>query len=230
MFNESVGYCADFPHIAHLERELEKRGQYQIFKDKFAETTGSNWEKERDSYDFFRDELVESLAHATGQSNESARQWSDRIESNFPLSIHNFCNWVNEYLESAGDKNLLFFVDEVGQFVGKNTQMMLKLQTITEDLGTFCKGRAWVVVTSQADIDAAIGALDAKEGEDFSKIQGRFDTRLQLSSSNTSEVIQKRLLEKTVEGREELTNIFAQKGDVLRNQLSFDKNHYRITE
>ncbi len=50
--------------------------------------------------------------------------------------------------------------------------MMLKLQTITEDLGTYCGGRAWVVVTSQADIDAAIGGMDKRDGEDFSKIQG----------------------------------------------------------
>jgi energy-coupling factor transporter ATP-binding protein EcfA2 len=27
VFNERVGYCADFPHIAHLERELDKRKQ-----------------------------------------------------------------------------------------------------------------------------------------------------------------------------------------------------------
>ena len=117
----------------------------------------------------------------------------------------------------------MFLVDEVGQFIGKNTQMMLKLQTITEDLGTFCGGRAWVIVTSQADIDAAIGQLDKRDGDDFSKIQGRFYTRLQLSSSNTSEVIQKRLLEKTESAAEALANVFAEKGDILRNQLTFDK-------
>lgn len=114
-------------------------------------------------------------------------------------------------------------VDEVGQFIGKNTQMMLKLQTITEDLGTYCGGRAWVVVTSQADIDAAIGGMSKGDGQDFSKIQGRFNTRLQLSSSNTSEVIQKRLLSKTDKAHEQLTDIFAEKGDILRNQLTFDK-------
>ncbi|MCE1782254.1 hypothetical protein LWT85_26120, partial [Enterobacter hormaechei] len=99
--------------------------------------------------------------------------------------------------DTKGAGNNLFMVDEVGQFIGKNTQMMLKLQTITENLGTICGGRAWVVVTSQADIDAAIGGMDRRDGQDFSKIQGRFPTRLQLSSSNTSEVIQKRLLTKT---------------------------------
>ncbi|HCJ1069247.1 TPA: BREX system P-loop protein BrxC [Legionella pneumophila] len=223
VFNERVGYCADFPHIAHLERELDKRDQYQLFKDKFVELTGSTWEKERDAYDFYRDELSVALAYACNQSLESAKGWVEQVENNFPLDIRNFCKWVNEYLNSAGDRNLLFLVDEVGQFIGKNTQMMLKLQTITEDLGTYCKGRAWVVVTSQADIDAAIGAMDKRGGEDFSKIQGRFSTRLQLSSSNTSEVIRKRLLSKTDEAQERLIEIFAEKGDILRNQLTFDK-------
>jgi len=48
-------------------------------------------------------------------------------------------------------------------------------------------------------------------------------SRLQLSSSNTSEVIQKRLLEKTEVAAVALATVFAEKGDILRNQLSFDK-------
>lgn len=223
VFNERVGYCADFPHIAHLERELDKRNQYQAFKSKFAELTGSDWESQRDAFDFYRDELAQSLAAASRQTLESTRQWVEQLENNFPLDIRNFCLWVNAYLESHGDRNILFLVDEVGQFIGQNTQMMLKLQTITEDLGTFCNGRAWVIVTSQADIEAAIGQLKKTSGDDFSKIQGRFYTRLQLSSSNTSEVIQKRLLEKTEPAAEVLANVFAEQGDILRNQLAFDK-------
>lgn len=223
VFNERVGYCADFPHIAHLERELDGRGQYQAFKDKFAELTGSTWEKERDAFDFYRDELMTSLAAASKQSEPSVRQWVEQLENNFPLDIRNFCKWVNDYIEHNGGRNVLFLVDEVGQFVGKNSQMMLKLQTITEDLGTFCGGRAWVIVTAQADIDAAIGQLDKRQGDDFSKIQGRFYTRLQLSSTNTAEVIQKRLLEKTEPAKAQLAALFADKGDILRNQLSFDK-------
>ena len=75
-------------------------------------------------------------------------------------------------------------VDEIGQFIGKNTQMMLKLQTITENLGTICGGRAWVIVTSQADIDSIVGGMQGSKSQDFSKIQGRFE-RISLSSSNT---------------------------------------------
>ena len=172
---------------------------------------------------FFRDDLKKSFAEATNQSFESARQTIDELGNNFPLDVKNFCKWVNEYIESNNGRHVLFLVDEVGQFIGKNTQMMLKLQTIVEDLGTICGGKAWVVVTSQADLDAAIGSMEKRDGDDFSKIQGRFATKPSLSSSNTSEVIQKRLLATTEPASQQLAEIYADKGDILRNQLSFDK-------
>ncbi|WP_143370518.1 hypothetical protein, partial [Escherichia coli] len=101
------------------------------------------------------DQMAQALSIATGQSEESSRQWIEQLDKNFPLDIKNFCTWVKEWLDSHGNRNILFMVDEVGQFIGKDAQMMLKLQTITENLGVICGGRAWVIVTSQADINAA---------------------------------------------------------------------------
>ncbi|MEZ6117129.1 MAG: BREX system P-loop protein BrxC [Pirellulaceae bacterium] len=119
------------------------------------------------------------------------------------------------------DHRIIFSVDEVGQFIGGDTHLMLDLQTITEDLGTACGGRAWVVVTSQEDIDAVLGDLRTTKSHDFSKIQGRFKTRLSLSSANVDEVIQERLLAKDDGVSIQLEDIFREKGDILRNQLSF---------
>ena len=98
---------------------------------------------------------------------------------------------------------------------------MLNLQTVAEDLGTLCEGRVWVIVTSQEEIDKVLGALRTATKNDFSKIQGRFQTRLSLSSANADEVIQKRLLEKEETVVEDLKAIFAEKGDILRHQLTF---------
>ena len=56
-------------------------------------------------------------------------------------------------------------MDEIGQFIGQDTHLMLNLQTITENLGTVCGGRAWVVVTSQEDIDAVLGEVRAARGQ-----------------------------------------------------------------
>ena len=141
--------------------------------------------------------MVKALSHALGQSEEASHKWFDNMEKSFPLTIENFCAWVKEYLNSKGPNHrLIFLVDEMGQFVGQDTQRMLNLQTITEDLGMACGGRAWVVVTSQEDIDAVLGEMKKGAANDFSKIQGRFKTRLSLSSANVDEVIQERLLAK----------------------------------
>ena len=87
-----------------------------------------------------------------------------------------------------------------------------------------CQGRAWVIVTSQEDIDAAIGEANKAKSQDFSKIQGRFHTRLSLASSNTDEVIGERLLAKTEAGHIALRDCFEKKGDIINNQLAFVGN------
>ena len=81
---------------------------------------------------------------------------------------------------------------------------MLNLQTITEELGTICRRRAWVVVTSQEDMDAVLGDMSKAKKQDFSKIQGRFFPPLSLSSANVDEVIQSRLLAKLPDVKAEL--------------------------
>ena len=222
VLNVMQDYSGDHPHIAHLERHLASKGKLETFHAAFREKTGTEWKNERDAYAFNRDEVVYAFSKSLGQSKEAAEKWIDQAESNFPLTIENFSKWVKEYLDSKGPtRRLIFLVDEVGQFIGTDAQLMLNLQTITENLGTVCGGRAWVVVTSQEDIDAVLGEMKTSKGNDFSKIQGRFKTRLSLSSANVDEVIQQRLLAKRPEVKAPLEALYAMKGDILKNQLSF---------
>jgi hypothetical protein len=225
VFNEKLGYSGDAPHIADMERYLVSKGAYDTFKSAFATSNGSTWDKERDAVDFLRDDIVAALAESLKMTSQSAGTWFDNARESHKINIEGFAKIVNDYLvtKPAAHK-VIFLVDEVGQFIGSNSQLMLSLQTITEQLGTQCKGRAWVIVTSQEDIDAAIGEANKAKSQDFSKIQGRFHTRLSLASSNTDEVIGERLLTKTDAAKTELKKEFAGKGDVINNQLSFVGN------
>ncbi|HFQ6835615.1 TPA: BREX system P-loop protein BrxC [Pseudomonas aeruginosa] len=225
VFNEHQGFSGDHPHIAHMERHLTQRGVYERFVEAFNESTGLVWAEERDGYQFYQDDIEKALAQVLALSAEAAHKWFEESEQTFSVSVENFCHWVREYLDAKPAKHrVLFLVDEVGQFIGSDTRLMLTLQTITENLGTICNGRAWIIVTSQADMDAVLGELSASKANDFSKIAGRFKTRLSLSSSNTDEVIQKRLLRKTAEAEAELRALWGQKGDILRNQITFDRS------
>ena len=59
---------------------------------------------------------------------------------------------------------------------------------------------------------------------DFSKIQGRFATRINLSSANTDEVIKRRILEKTDTADKTLKMTYEPIEQLVRNRLSFDPN------
>jgi hypothetical protein len=224
VFNEFQGFSSDHPHIAHLERYLKNKGALSQFTEKFAELSGSNWVDERDAFHFFQEDIQKSLAAAMSITEPAAEKWFEESEKTFDVNAERFCEWVKEYLDHHPDPNkrILFLVDEIGQFIGKNTDRMLKLQTLAENLGTICKGRAWIVVTAQADIDATLGELSSTESDTFSRVAARFSTRLSLSGANVDEVIEQRLLRKTPESEIELKAIYAKEGDILKNQIIFD--------
>lgn len=139
VLNELQGYSGDHPHIAHMERYLESKGKLKSFQIAYEKCTGLNWLQERDAYQFHRDEVVKALSETLGQSQAAAEKWIDGAEDNFSMSVENFCKWVKEYLDSKGPKHrIVFLVDEVGQFIGTDSHLMLNLQTITEELGTIC--------------------------------------------------------------------------------------------
>jgi len=222
VLNEKQGYSGDHPHIAHMERHLEEKGLLETFHSVFERECGSPWKSERDAWEFHRDFVITALKESLGQSDESVEKWVDGGADNFSLTVENFAKWVKRYLNNKGPNHrIMFLADEVGQFIGSDTHLMLNLQTITEQLGTVCQGRAWVVVTSQEDLDAVLGDLGNTKTHDFSKIQGRFKTRLSLSGANVDEVIKRRLLAKNPSAEDPLNNAYSGKQDILKNQLSF---------
>ncbi|MBF0239771.1 MAG: BREX system P-loop protein BrxC [SAR324 cluster bacterium] len=222
VFNENQGFSGDYPHIAQMESYLSEKGRLEAFHQAFQELDGSSWQQEKDAHLFKESQVVGALAKALEISEEDAQNWFNKAENQYSLTIENFAKQVKSYLDRKGPQHrILFLVDEVGQFIGDDSPLMLNLQTITENLGTICGGRAWVMVTSQEDIDTVLGEFKRNKEQDFSKIQGRFTTRLSLSSSNTDEVIQKRLLTKTPPAETALKALYAEKGDILKHQLSF---------
>ena len=73
-------------------------------------------------------------------------------------------------------------------------------------------------MTSQQDIDS----ITKVKGNDFSKIQGRFDTRLSLSSANVDTVIKKRILDKTDTAAQTLRLLYEQKATIIKNLIVFN--------
>ena len=219
VFNEMQGFCGSMPYLADLERRLTEEGRFEEFKHTFEEEYGDAWEDSRQDFDFIQDTVVDVLADMGFMSEEAARNWCEKATTEYQISIEDFARRVHTYIEQKGkNHHVVFLVDEIGQYIGDDSRLMLNLQTVTEELGKECKGKAWVIVTSQQDIDS----ITKVKGNDFSKIQGRFDTRLSLSSANVDAVIKKRILDKTDVAAQSLRLLYEQKATIIKNLIMFN--------
>ena len=219
VFNEMQGYCGAMPFLADLERRLNEEGKYEEFKQKFEENYGDAWIDSRQDFDFIQDEIVDTLVDMDFMSEAAARNWCEKAAEPYKISIEDFAKRVKSYIDRKGNNHhVAFLVDEVGQYIGEDSNLMLNLQTVREELGKECNGKAWVIVTSQQDIDS----ITKVKGNDFSKIQGRFDTRISLSSANVDEVIKKRILDKNDTAAQMLRLLYEQKATTIKNKIKFN--------
>ena len=222
VFNEKLGLSST-SYVAEIERRIIEEGKYEEFKEEFEKITGSRWEKKRNYIESSRDAFIKAYQNIMQCSEEEALDVYD-IRKTYSISVEKFAERVREYIKSKGNnRHVVFLVDEIGQYIGDDRGLMLNLQTIVEDLGLECGGKAWILVTSQEAIDDVVKV----QGNDFSKIQGRFDTKLSLSSSDIDEVIKKRILDKTEEAKTSLKMIYDKEESIIRNLLTFKSATYQ---
>ena len=218
VFYNHCGFYGEDLKVAKLERFIDKQGKTDAFRAAFKEVNGEEWVNARDSAAFFEDDMVEVLQSVLGMSETAARNWFNG-EENADMSIKQLVSEIKEYVDSKeGNFRLLFCVDEVGQYIGDDGDLMMNLQSLVEEIGDKCRGKVWVMVTSQEAIDSVVKIT----GNDFSKIQGRFNTRLSLSSSSVDEVIKKRILAKTEDADHLLQMEYEKEASGLKSLFAFD--------
>ena len=218
MFYRHCGFYGDDLKVARLERFIEKQGKTEAFRAAFESVHGAPWVDDRDAFAFFEDDLVTVLQDVLGMSERAAHNWFNGEETN-ELSVAQLVDDIVAYVDTKPNNfRLLFMVDEVGFFIGDNSDLMGNLQAIVEEIGRRCCGKVWVMVTSQEAIDSVVKV----SGDDFSKIQGRFNTRLSLSSSSVDEVIKKRVLAKTEDVNHLLQMEYEKEASGLKSLFAFD--------
>ena len=217
MFYTHLGFYGENLKVAMLERYIDQQGKTEEFRRVFEEKKGKSWIETRRAFAFNGKFIIPTLMEVLDMSEEDARSWFND-KSATDLSIAQLVADMKAYVDSKpANFRLLFMIDEVGQYVGTDTDMLLNLQSLTEKIGSECGGKIWVVCTGQEAIDEIIKV----RADEFSRIQARFKVRLSLSSSSVDEVIQKRILKKTPPAGQILERVYDQNDSVLRNLFSF---------
>ncbi len=217
MFYNHLGFYGENLKVAMLEHYIDQLGKTEEFRRVYEKNKGQSWVETRRAFAFNGKAIVPTLMEVLDMSEEDSKRWfNDKTSVEF--SIAQLVSDINEYVsKKPKDFRLLFMVDEVGQYVGTDTDLLLNLQSLIEKIGSECKSKVWVVCTGQEAIDEIIKV----RADEFSRIQARFKTRLSLTSSSVDEVVQKRILSKTPEAAEMLEKIYDENDSVLRNLFSF---------
>ncbi len=222
VFDEMCGYYAKQGHIAQFERDLDREGWLHNFKQEFSRLSGREWEKGRIRYSQVSSFVDQAFNSVSGQNKENVL---DTYSREYRVSIEDFAEEVNAYIDQQSKKlphfRLNFFVDEAGQYIAENVKLMTNLQTIAESLATKSRGRAWIIVTSQNDMSTVLGEMNRQQTNDFSKIMARFATKMPLTSTNVAIVIQKRLLAKTEEGAEQVSDLYHRESNNFGTLFNF---------
>lgn len=221
-FNEACGYYGKHAYIAKFERDLDREGLLDAFKAEYHRISGKDWKIGRAMAEM-EDHNVSKAYSSIKQAPEgSINSLLSDYSRNYKISIEEFTRDVAAYIEKRDqDFRLIFCVDEIGQFIADDTKLMLNLQTISESFYSVCRGKAWIMVTAQSDLETVVGQLKQGQSTEYGKITARFPIKLSLGGANVEEVIQKRLLLKKIDHETELLKLYHNHENSLRTLFHF---------
>ena len=119
--------------------------------------------------------------------------------------------------DETGKENIIFVIDEIGQYVGSQQSKILDLQGLAENIKNIGQGKVWILGTAQQTLteDDPHTAINSPE---LFKLKDRFPISVELESSDIKEICFRRLLGKSSEGETVLGKLFEDKGQALRSK------------
>lgn len=233
MFNKFRGYNSnDIPLAILLEKQLDRKGVFEQFKQKVEQETGFHWETDAANAAAFQlDDILDIAKSFIPELDKESLHNKISNPEAYKVGIKaTLIPELQEFLKTK-DRNyrLLFLVDEVSQYVGRNKEILLNFQNIIERVSDDCNNQVWIACTAQQTLDEVsndiAGVTDVQD--EFGKILGRFDTRISLQSNDASYITQRRVLDKNSNGTEELSNLYSSNKDYIDNQFKINHELYK---
>lgn len=116
----------------------------------------------------------------------------------------------------SGRDNIIFILDEVGQYVAARDNLILNLDGLAKNIKLLGDGKAWLVATAQQMLTEDDPRAQVNTGKLF-KLKDRFPIPVELEASDIREICYRRLLTKSAAGDAKLAVFFETQGQSLRN-------------
>lgn len=210
-----AGYSEDLK-VAELERMLEMAGRLDTFLSRAREELdGTEW-TEVHNQPLVANQIAARLATEFYPNLFSKAEDFQNLTLHVNKSeVQRAEDMINLIRQKSGKKNILFIVDEVGQYASAKANLILNLDGLAKNLKQLGNGTVWLFTTAQQTLteDSASAMLNAPG---LFKLKDRFPIQIHLEASDIKEICHKRLLTKSSTGEQELGTLFESYGPPLR--------------
>ena len=206
---DRLGYARDLD-LSELEITLEGEGRLDEFEAKFQEVFAKDWNVEKGKIALAVQQASRVMHELDASTYATVDSWRESAMRRADISANLLADRCGELMKRRGsDRNLIFVVDEVGQFVARDVQKMLDLQGVVQALGRAGRGKLWLIVTSQEKLSELVGGLDDTRVE-LARLMDRSPLQVHLEPSDISEVTSRRVLAKNGDAERMLRELFGQ--------------------
>ena len=233
MFNKFRNYNSlDIPLAVLLEKHLDEEGKFDEFKKLVKSELGYDWDESAGIWAARKLDKVLKLAKQVLPDIDVIslhNKLSDR--NSYEINIEGtLIPELKSFLKNKDPQyRLLFLVDEISAYIGKNKELLLNFQNIIERVSKDCNNQVWIACTAQQTLDEVSNGIDGVDDpqDEFGKILGRFDTRISLQSNDAAMITQRRVLEKGSTGSSELAKLYEDNKDYIQNQFRISHELYK---
>jgi hypothetical protein len=216
-----AGYAPE-EKIALLERKMEIDRVLEEFKKAVTKEFEEDWDTIK-----FEDKLTAKTIAQELAPRFYPKIWKDAKSFNITKveDIETDKEKVTQMLDlikrKSGKENVLFIIDEVGQYVAADDSLITKMQGLMENLKDIGKGKAWLLATAQQTLTEDNPNAQLNSAKLF-KLNDRFPIKIEIEASDIKEIVTQRLLGKSSTGSGELKRIYASSGEMLRLNSRLD--------
>lgn len=203
-FYRFIGYSENL-YVAALERGFERRGLLAKLEAEFEKQFGVPWRSAagRDDTSTVRSRLAASLPTVAPADYPDPKAASQGLKDAFHLSwltpekiADELVAWVDARKATGGKAvHLVFVIDEMGTFIGDSTDRISELNSLAEMIGNKGKGKVWLIVTSQQDLEKVVDRTNFQPAL-VGRLNARFELKPHLISDEINKVVSERILKK----------------------------------
>jgi uncharacterized protein DUF6079 len=202
--------------VAELERMLEKDGKLTDFEKRVKDQLdGASW-KEIHNQPLVANPVAARLAaEFYPKLFPTPEEFQSIILHVSKSEIARTTEMVELIRRKSGKKNIIFIVDEVGQYVSAKVNLILNLDGLAKNLKQVGGGQVWLFATAQQTLteDNPSAMINASG---LFKLKDRFPIQIHLEASDIKEICHKRLLTKSAAGEQTLGKLYDDFGASLR--------------